>query len=194
MPTPHPLRPVIADTERRLARVIALSHALAQAPWFAACGEALTPVEREETERYLAGLGLEPAPVEGVAGWSEAAALAQRADWSRAWWEAEERAARTLQQDAEKDLDETELSVALSTVTDAAAALHGHAALAGARAGVADPALSRVAAGAAAMACHQMGLVLAAGLGEDHPLAIKYRLFAGGRWMLGVFGERCYLF
>jgi hypothetical protein len=194
MPKPHPLRPVIADTERRLARVITLSHTLAQAPWFAACGEALTPVERQESERYLAGLGLDPAPIDGVRGWVEAAALAQRADWSRAWWEAEERAARALQQDAEKDLDETELVAVLSAVTDAAAALHGHAALAAARAGVADPALSRVAAGAAAMACHQMGLVLAAGLGEDHPLAIKYRLFAGGRWLLGVFGERCYLF
>jgi hypothetical protein len=183
MSTPVPLRPVIT-----------LGHTLAEAPWFAACGEALIPAEREETVRYLRGLGLEPAPIEGVAGWVEAAALAQRPDWSRAWWEAEERAARALREDAEKDLDEKELLAALSTVTDAAAALHGHAALAAARAGVADPALSRVAAGAAAMACHQMGLVLAAGLGEDHPLAIKYRLFAGGRWLLGVFGERCYLF
>jgi hypothetical protein len=84
--------------------------------------------------------------------------------------------------------------VALSAVTEAAVALHGHAALAAARQGIADPVLSRVAAGAAALACHQMGLVQAAGAREDHPLAAKYRLFAGGRWLLGVVGGRCYLF
>lgn len=68
----------------------------------------------------------------------------------------------------------------------------GHAALS--RAEAEDAALSRVAAGAAALACHQMGLAIAADAAEDHPLALKYRLFAGGRWLLGVMGDRCYLF
>lgn len=179
---------------RSIKQVIALSRTLAEAPWFAACGKPLAPAELEAVERYLAGLGLDPAPIEGIPGWTEAAALAQRTDWSRAWWAAEERAARALKEAAARDLDETELLTALSAVTNAAAALHGSAALAMERAGVADPALARAAAGAAAIACHHRGLVLAAGLGEDHPLAIKYRLFAGGRWLLGVFGERCYLF
>ena len=39
-----------------------------------------------------------------------------------------------------------------------------------------------------------MGLAIAAQGGAEHPLALKYRLHAGGRWLLGVMGERCYLF
>jgi len=177
-----------------LDRVRGLATELAQGSWFAACGEPLLASEREETQRYLAGLGLGALAIEGVGEWNEAAAIARRSDWSHAWWEAEETLAREVKRKAQRDFGEAAFMTALSEVAAASSALHGPAALAAARAGVADPALSRVAAGAAAMACHQMALVLAAGLGEDHALAIKYRLFAGGRWLLGVFGERCYLF
>jgi hypothetical protein len=133
-------------------------------------------------------------PVEGVPAWPEAAATAQRPDWSRAWWRAEEAAATALHQSAASLLGETPLLASLSAITLAAAALHGTAVRALSRAGADDPTLTRVAAGAAALACHQKGLALAADAAEDHPLAVKYRLFAGGRWLLGVMGDRCYLF
>ncbi|HYC13133.1 MAG TPA: hypothetical protein VEC75_02730, partial [Stellaceae bacterium] len=177
-----------------LQRVGTLATELARGSWFAACGEPLLSAERAETARYLAGLGLGAPGIAGVESWNEAAVIAQRRDWNHAWWDAEERAALDLKRAGIAAFGEAPLFAALSAVAEASAALHGHAALAAARAGVADPALSRVAAGAAAMACHQMGLVLACGLGEDHPLAIKYRLFAGGRWLLGLIGGRCYLF
>ena len=132
--------------------------------------------------------------VAGVATWADAAATAQRKDWDPAWWRAEETAAKALHRSASSLLGETPLLVSLSAVTLEAAALHAAAALAVSRAGTDDPTLSRVAAGAAALACHQMGLAIAADAGADHPLAVKYRLFAGGRWLLGVMGDRCYLF
>ena len=167
---------------------------LAGARWFAACGEALTAAERADAARYLEGLRLPAMPVEGVSTWAEAAATAQCADWSRQWWQAEEAAAAALHRSASSLFGETPLLASLSAVTLAAAALHGTAARALSRAEAEDAALSRVAAGAAALACHQMGLAIAADAAEDHPLALKYRLFAGGRWLLGVMGDRCYLF
>ena len=189
----QPLR-AVGSGAAPLAAVRAFAAELLAAPWFSACGEPLIEMERAEARRYLAELELPAAPVAGVAGWEAAAALTKQPDWSQEWWAAEERAARRLHEQAAAELGEAPLLAALSEVTEAATALHGHAALAAARAGVADPALSRVAAGAAALACHQMGLVCAAGAGEDHPLAIKYRLSAGGRWLLGLIGESCYLF
>jgi hypothetical protein len=132
--------------------------------------------------------------VEAISTWAAAAATAQRADWSRRWWQAEEAAAKALHESASIRLGEAPLLDALSAVTLAAAALQGPATRALSRAGAEDPALSRVAAGAAALACHQMGLAIAADAAEDHPLAVKYRLLAGGRWLLGVMGDRCYLF
>ena len=133
-------------------------------------------------------------PVESVAGWTDAAAITQRADWGRDWWGADEAASKALHQTAARLFGEAPLLASLSAIMLQAAKLHDHAVRAVAEAGLDDPALSRVAAGAAALACHQMGLVIATQAGVRHPLALKYRLFAGGRWLLGAMGGRWYLF
>src|SRR6185437_4805443 len=114
---------------------------------------------------YLAELGMPDLAIVGVAGWHEAAAVTQHPDWSRAWWDAETRAQGELQR----------------------------LALARARAGIADPMLTRVASGAAAQACHQAALAIAAAAGPDHLFAIKFRLFAAGRWPLGIVGDRFFV-
>ena len=90
-------------------------------------------------------------PLESISSWPEAAATAQRADWSRRWWQAEETAAKVLHESASSLLGEVSLLGSLSAVTLAAAALQGPATHALSRAGVEDPALGRVAAGAAAL-------------------------------------------
>ena len=183
-----------AGVERRHRTLRSFADDLVHAPWFMACGGPHTPEERTAVEGYLAGLGLKAMPVESVPGWAEAAAIAQRADWSRDWWRAEEAAAKALRQSASRLIGETPLLVSLSAVTVAAAKLHGNASRALAGAGLDDPTLARVAAGAAALACHHKGLVIAAKGGASHPLALKYRLYTGGRWLLGAMGDRCYLF
>jgi len=177
-----------------LAAIRNLAATLSGAPWFAGCGTTLRADERREVEHYLRGLGLPDLPIESVFGWEVAGATAKRADWSRAWWDAEARAAERLKADAISHWSEVPLLEALSVLTEAASGLFALAAAVAANAGVEDEALIRAAAGAGAMAAHQMGLVLAAKAGPDHALACKYRLFAGGRWLLGVMGERCYLF
>ena len=183
-----------ADIERRDRNLRTFAGDLVHAPWFAACGKPLMDAERAVAEGYLKGLGLPAMPVEGVAGWAEAAAITRRADWSQDWWRREEATAKALHRSASRLLGETALMISLSEVTLQAATLHRNAILAIASAGLDEPTLARVASGAAARACHQMGLAIAAQAGADHPLALKYRLYAGGRWLLGVMGDRCYLF
>jgi hypothetical protein len=183
----HPAAPLL--------RVRGFVREVAQASWFAACGEALTPGERGDAAAYLAALGLEAAAIEGVAGWTDAAATTQRPDWSQRWWETEERERRALYESAAAKSGEAALLAALSAVTQAASDLvHGAAAVAASRAGVADPALHRVAAGAAAQACYHAALALAAGHGDAHGFAVKFRLFAAGRWPLGIVGARFFVF
>jgi len=185
---------VRAEESHGLSAVRDFARGIAHASWFAACGEALTAGERAEAEAYLAALGLPAAAIAGVAGWAEAAATAQRPDWSRAWWDAEASAQQALHRRAAERFGEAPLLAALTAVTEAADALPGFAALAMSRAGLADPALTRVAAGAAAQACHQAALALGAAAGSDHLFAIKYRLFAAGRWPLGIVGDRFFVF
>jgi hypothetical protein len=183
-----------ADIERRYRNLRTFAGDLGRAPWFASCGNPHTPDELAAARRYLEGLGMPAMPIERVVHWTDAAATAQRPDWSQDWWRAEDAATKALHQSAARLLGETPLLVSLSAVTLAAQKLHASASVAMAEAGLDDPMLSRVAAGAAALACHQMGLAIAAQGGAEHALALKYRLFAGGRWLLGVMGDHCYLF
>jgi hypothetical protein len=190
---------VISDCDKdgdtdSLASMRAFASAIPRGSWFAACGEALTASELADAAAYLAALGTPDITVAGVAGWAEAAAVTQDPAWSRAWWDAEARAQAELQRRAATRFGEQRVLAALSEVIEAAAALSGAAALAMSRAGVANPTLTRVAAGAAAQACHQAALALAGDGGPDHLFAIKYRLFAAGRWPLGIVGDRFFVF
>lgn len=169
--------------------------AIARGSWFAAVGEALTPAERDEGMAYLAALNLPAYPVLGVPSWDEAKRIADAPDWDRRWWEAEEALRRSAMGDAVGQIGRDALMVALSRLTQSVAdAHHGAAAIAAARAGITDPALVRAAAGAATQACYLAGLARAAGAGQDHAFAVKHRLFAGGRWPLGLVAGRFFLF
>ena len=167
---------------------------IAQGAWFAACGDELTESERSDARLLAGGLGFAGTAVASVADWRDAARVTQRPDWSRAWWEAESAAEARLKSELFARYGEASALEQLSRVTLAAAALNGAAAIALARANLADEALARVAAGAAAQSCHQAALAHASDAGAVHPFAVKFRLFAGGRWPLGVVGGSLFVF
>jgi hypothetical protein len=177
-----------------LAAVRAFASAIPRGSWFAACGETLTEGARADADAYLAALGMADMVVAGVPSWAEAAATTQNPGWSRAWWDAETSAQAVLQRRAAERFGAAPLLAALTAVTEEAVSLSGAAALAMSRAGIADPMLTRVAAGAAAQACHQAALALAAAAGPEHLFAVKCRLFAAGRWPLGIVGDRFFVF
>ena len=153
--------------------------------WFSALGEPLGEAEHAEISAYLHGLGLPDLPVRAASSWQEAGGLCrQPAD---AWWQAEE--AERLRLESSAHLDPAD--PAWLQVTER---LHGAAAVAAARSGCADTALIRVAAGAATFAAYQQRLAQAAGAPAAHPFMRKYALYIGGRWPLGVYGERFAIF
>ncbi|MEM7446185.1 MAG: hypothetical protein AAF414_22890, partial [Pseudomonadota bacterium] len=123
----------------------------------------------------------------GIDNWHAAHASADAPDWDPAWWTAEDTERARLLKVAEESIDERALYEALSSVTTAASdIIHGKAAVAAARGGIADPGLIRSAAGAGSMACYQAALAKVTDAGDDHPFAAKYRLFAAGRWPLAI--------
>lgn len=147
--------------------------------WFSALGEPLGEEESNEVTGYLAGLGMDPAlRLHGVKSWDEARELCRKP--SDEWWRREEDERTRLERGARLDPSDPEW-LALN------ATLHGAAAVAAARAGCADAALIRVAAGAASYAAYQARLARAAGAASDHPFLRKYALYCGGRWPLGVY-------
>lgn len=167
---------------------------IGRAAWFAACGEPLGDSERAEAAALASFFGFGEAPVTPVADWRAAGAVLQRPDWSRDWWDRQSAAEAALKAKAAALYGADRLLAALSGIAGAASTLDGAAARSLAHGGVADEALVRVAAGAAAQACHQAALALAADEGAGHGFALCFALYAAGRWPLGVVGGRMFVF
>ena len=163
------------------------------ASWFAALGEPLTDGDRADATAYAEALGLGPLAIDRARDWPEAERLLRIPDTS-GWWDREEVLRKTLLADVEARFPERALWTALTQLTTEAGDLvHGKAATAAARMGNAAPASIHVAAGAAAQAIYQLALARLAA-SKRSPFESKFRLFAAGRWPLGVAGSRLILF
>ncbi len=157
------------------------------ASWFAALGESLTEGDRVDALAYAG-----TSDVQHIASWPEAEAFLKSPD-SLAWWDREETLRKELLARAEAQYPERALWTSLTELTTEAGDLvHGKAATAAARMGGAAPASIHVAAGAAAQAVYQLAVARLAG--EASLFESKFRLFAAGRWPLGVAGSRLVLF
>ena len=182
------------DAAPLTAALARLTRYLGTVRWFGSLGRPLSPAERAAAESYAAALGFPDAAVAPIADWDEAAAAAANPDWNTAWWEAEEQLRAALIAEAAPRWGETQLTGALARLNAAAADIVMARAAAAARRHCHDQGLIRAAAGAATQACYQAALVLAAGADENHPFAIKFRLFEAGRWPLGIVGGSFNLF
>ncbi len=162
--------------------------------WFSAVGETLTEGEREDGVDYAGALGFADATIDLIADWTAAERAARGSGYDR-WWAAENAQRALLLKTATDAFGLHPVMTALTRVTEAASAVvMGAASVAAARSGVANAALARVAAGAATEAAYQAGLARLAGADGAHAFAIKFRMFAAGRWPLGIAGGILHLF
>lgn len=163
------------------------------ASWFAALGEPLTEGDRADATAYAEALGLGSLATDRARDWPEAERLLRLPSTSD-WWDREEALRKTLLAEAEARYPERALWTALTELTTETGDLvHGKAATAAARIGQAAPASIHVAAGAAAQAVYQLAVARLADRANS-PFESKFRLFASGRWPLGIVGSRLVLF
>ena len=159
------------------------------ASWFAALGEPLTDGDLVDARAYA---GVQD--VECVTSWPEAEAFLQAPGTSLELWDRDEELRRSLLAQATAHHPERALWTALSDLTaETGDLVHGKAASAAARMGHAAPASIHVAAGAAAQAVYQYAVARLAG-STTSPFESKFRLFAAGRWPLGMASSRLILF
>ena len=160
--------------------------------WFARAGQPLdaTDTAAIHSLRGALDIGLdttETAALE-VIRWPDLARILRDEDRDNRWWDAEEGERERLWSIASERMTESALAAALidaaaSATADVCAA--AQRATAAAFAGAGDPSVARTASDAALLAVHQHALAEMANAGESHYFAIKYRLFAAGRWPLG---------
>ncbi len=164
------------------------------ASWFAALGEPLTDGDRSDAMSYVAALGFAPLEIGEARDWPDAEALLKAPDWTPTWWDREETLRRSLLAEAEARYPERALWSSLTELTTETGDLvHGKAATAAARMGKAAAASIHVAAGAASQAVYQLALARMAARPAS-PFESKFRLYAAGRWPLGILGGRLVLF
>jgi hypothetical protein len=159
------------------------------ASWFAALGEPLGDADLVEAEAYAG-----TRDVKGLKSWPEVEAFLKSAGASLALWDRDEALRKELLRQAEARVPERALWTSLTELTTEAGDLvHGKAATAAARMGGAAPASIHVAAGAASQAVYQVAVARIA----DNKTSLfesKFRLFAAGRWPLGMEGSRLVVF
>ena len=164
------------------------------ASWFAALGEPLTDGDRSDGLAYGAALGFDSIEIGLARDWPDAERLLKAPDWTPAWWDREEALRKTLLAEAEALYPERALwSLLTDLTTETGDLVHGKAATAAARMGKAAAASIHVAAGAASQAVYQLAVARLAGQSTS-PFESKFRLYAAGRWPLGILGSRLVLF
>lgn len=185
---------LLAD-EDQLALIGRFSAGLSAIPWFSRVGARLEGRERREAEAYLSALGFPDVAVARVTTFADAADAAASPDWDDPAWSAEEQLRAALTEEAAARMGEEALAVAMAHVASRAArAVETKIESAARLWDVEDTALLNAAQGAAVKAAHEAALVLAAGAEEDHPFALKFRLFERGRWPVAIAGMTFNLF
>lgn len=175
-------------------RLAALQAEVRAASWFAAVGEPLTEGECSDARVYIDALGLGPLAIGRAHDWPDVERILKAPDGATTWWDREETLRRQLLADAEAFYPEHALWSSLTDLTtEAGDLIHGKAAMAAARMGKAAPASIHVAAGAASQAVYQLALARLSGQPAS-PFESKFRLYAAGRWPLGIVGSRLILF
>ena len=149
----------------------------------------------DDAHSYLAALGYSGAAVAAVADWADAAYVIANPDWNSEWWEVEEQIRAGLTAAAVATVGEEDFAAAMTHLNQAMSeTIPEMVRVSAAYGGVGDEDVVMAAMGAATQACHVATLVVLAAAEEDHPMALKYRLFEAGRWPLGVIGNTFHLF
>lgn len=184
--------PRLLDEIPLLYKARAFADGFATLPLMARLGERLDARETELSRAYLDGLGFPHAEPALVSDWDEAADAAEALDRDPEGWEAEEMLRAGLIDRAAERLDEEAIQALLTYVSMQAGEAAQYATGDGSLfEDVEDEALRNAAAGMIVRAADGAALVILAEAEDDdpaHPFLVRWRLFARGRWPIGLAG------
>jgi hypothetical protein len=183
------------DQIAALKAIRRLGEVVVRIPWFSRIGQPLDETEEGIARRYLDMLGFPDAAALTVADWEEAADAAANLDMNSEGWEVEEQLRADLSREALNYFDEESLSNTLAYVTERVGPVLVESIESAASLWpVGEDEIIEAATGAAVQACFEAALVLAAQAVEEHPFALKFRLFELGRWPIGLSGRSLNIF
>jgi len=178
-----------------LVLVSRFTKLISRTDWFRYVGEPLEPEVLDRAKAYLDALGFPEATPAEVEDWQEAAYSLETNDWNSPFWEVEQQLMAALVVEVTETIDPELLEMVLAKVTAAASEYVSEGVMAAAdRYGMHDDELMKAAIGEGVQTCYQAALVIAAGVGDDHPFKLKYQIYETGWWPLGVMGNTFNIF
>lgn len=172
-----------------------LRQLVERVPWFQDIGKPLTGNVEDVVQHYLDELGFPDARLAPLVEWEDALSVAESPSLDGDAWEAEEQLRAALSAQALELWDEEALITGLESITEAVSTVAlREGELAASMAQIRDDAFIEAAARHAVQCAYHAALVLAAQISEDHPFALKFRLFELGRWPIGIVGRSFNLF
>jgi len=178
-----------------LVLVLRFTRLIAHTEWFRYVGEPLEQPLLDLSVSYLDALGFPEVTAAAVEDWQQAADALETNDWNSPFWEVEQQLMAALTMEITDTIDPELLQMVLTRVTSVASEYVGEGVLMAAeRWGITDEELMKAAIGEGVQACYQAALVIAAGVGDDHPFTLKYQLFESGWWPLGIMGTTFNIF
>ncbi|NOZ41710.1 MAG: hypothetical protein GXP02_00860 [Alphaproteobacteria bacterium] len=178
-----------------LVLVLRFTRLIAHTDWFRYVGEPLEQPLLDLSVSYLDALGFPEVTAAAVEDWQQAADALETNDWNSPFWEVEQQLMAALTMEITDTIDPELLQMVLTRVTSVASEYVGEGVLMAAeRWGITDEELMKAAIGEGVQACYQAALVIAAGVGDDHPFTLKYQFFESGWWPLGIMGTTFNIF
>mgnify|MGYP003627093918 CR=1 FL=1 len=185
--------PRLLDEIPLLYKARAFADGIEGLPLMARLGESLDARETGLSRDYLDGLGFPHAEPALLSSWDEAADAAEVQDQDPEGWEAEEMLRAGLISRASDRLDDEAIQALMTYVAMQAGEVAQEAVrYAAGFEDNEDEALANAAAGMIVRAADGMALVILAEAEDDepaHPFLLRWRLFARGRWPLGLAGS-----
>ncbi|MCK5423727.1 MAG: hypothetical protein KAI89_00035 [Emcibacter sp.] len=178
-----------------LVSVSRFTKLIPRTDWFRYVGEPLEKDVLEKARVYIDALGFPEATAAQVEDWQEAGYTLETNDFNSPFWEVEQQLMAALIVEVTDNIDPQLLEMVLANVTSVASEYVGEGVMMAAdRWDIQDEELMKAAIGEGVQACYQAALVIAAGVDDDHPFTLKYQMFEGGWWPLGVMGNTFNIF
>ena len=167
-----------------LNRIEDLASSISKIEWFKNTGKTIDDVLKNVIDNYCREIGINDKIIT-IQNWEEAIKVINSDKWDKDYWEIEEREKSNLLNMLLKNIPKKDLFDKLNKLTIEATKIIEQYSIASLNNNdIKYHYYTKVAAGAAAISCHQAALALAANKDSNHIFISKFELFKAGRWPL----------
>jgi len=171
---------------KSLNKIEHLTSSISDIPWFKSTGKKMDSLIKSIVSNYCKKIGINE-KIKIIQSWENAIKIINSDKWNKDCWELEEKEKSNLLNILLKNISEKELLNSLNRLTiETTKIIEKYSIEDLKKNDTKYHYFTKVAAGSAAISCHQAALALAANKESNHIFISKFKLFKAGHWPLIV--------